>query len=373
MFTTMRLQSKIIALGAIVLICSCNSEKEQVNGTLDKLQKDAAEGKYMYAHQDDLCYGHAWPHVADIAADEIDKSDVKSVCGDFPAIVGFDLGGIELEDSCNLDGVSFEFMHKAAEKHIERGGIVTLSWHPRNPLTMAPGQSYPEGTAWDISSDKVVASIVNGGENEAKFDLWLDRVSEFISTIHNPDGTPAEIIFRPWHEHNFSWFWWGQDLCSKEDYITLWKKTYDNLVVKHGLTSLVWAYSPNGVFDEAGYLERYPGDDIIDIMGMDFYHFNAGYIIEMKTSLKVMEKLAKERNKVIAVTETGLEGVKDANWWTEQMNEAVKDFPIAYVLTWRNACDKPGHFYGPFPGADCEADFVKFYNSDNTLFLNDIK
>lgn len=368
----MRLSSSLAALGAIAIVCSCASPTQKTNATLDQLKKAAAEGKYMYAHQDDLSYGHSWPHVQDIAGDQIDKSDVKSVCGDFPAIVGFDLGGIELQDSTNLDGVSFEFMHKAAEKHIERGGIVTLSWHPRNPLTMVPGQQFPDGTAWDVSSDKVVASIVNGGENEAKFDLWLDRVADFIATIKNPDGTPAQIIFRPWHEHNFSWFWWGQKLCSTEDYLTLWHKTYDSLVKKHGLTELVWAYSPNGVFDEAGYLERYPGDDIIDIIGFDYYHFNDNFVADMRASLEVMTKIAQERGKVIAVTETGLEGIPEANWWTERVQPSLEGFPVSYVLTWRNACDRATHFYGPFPGADCEADFVNFAASEKTLFLNDI-
>ena len=109
-------------------------------------------------------------------------------------MVGFDLGGIELGNEANLDGVPFGLMRKAALTHLERGGIVTFSWHPRNPLT--------GGDAWDISSDQVVRSILPGGEKHAEFTLWLKRAADFIQSL----GPGAAVIFRPWHENIGSWF-----------------------------------------------------------------------------------------------------------------------------------------------------------------------
>ena len=47
----------------------------------------------------------------------------------------------------------------------------------------------------------------------------------------------------------------------------------------------------------------------------------------------------------------------------------LNKYPIAYVLLWRNAHDKPGHFYMPYPGQKSVSDFVKFYNDKRTLFL----
>ena len=111
----------------------------------------AESGRIAYGHQDDLSYGHAW-RVEDWENDPLDRSDVKAVTGKYPMLAGFDLGGIERADSCNLDGVPFGLIRKAALLHIERGGIVTFSWHPRNPLT--------DGDTWDVSSDQVVRSIL---------------------------------------------------------------------------------------------------------------------------------------------------------------------------------------------------------------------
>lgn len=346
------------------MMCACTTS---VPGTLERLKDAADSGRFMYAHQDDLSYGHFWSHTRDIVADPIENSDVRAVCGDFPAIIGFDLGGIERADSANLDKVSFEFMKKAAETHIARGGMVTFSWHPRNPLT--------GGDAWDVSSDKVVSSILDGGEREDEFMVWLDRAAEFIASIRNPDGSQAQVIFRPWHEHMGSWFWWGKDLCTSEQYVALWEKTYECMVNRHGLCDIVWAYSPNSDVDRQGYMERYPGDGMVDLLGTDIYEYagSENYIANMRRVLSYMTELGHEHGKTIIVSETGSEGIKNPRWWTDVLEKSLEGFNIGYVLTWRNACDRPEHFYGPYPGAACEQDFICFYESDRTMFLKDIR
>ena len=82
----------------------------------------------MFGHQDDPFYGIGWQY-------EPNRSDVLESCGDYPAIMGFELGGIEMGDAKNLDSVPFDLMRREIIAHHQRGGIVTISWHPRNPLT----------------------------------------------------------------------------------------------------------------------------------------------------------------------------------------------------------------------------------------------
>ena len=55
---------------------------------------------YMFGHQDDPFYGLTWQW-------ERGRSDVKEASGDYPAVMGFDLGGIEMGDEKNLDSVPF--------------------------------------------------------------------------------------------------------------------------------------------------------------------------------------------------------------------------------------------------------------------------
>ena len=73
------------------------------------------------------------------------------------------------------------------------------------------------------------------------------------------------------------------------------------------------------------------------------------------------------------MTETGYEGLKDAQWWTQTLQPALADYPIAYVLVWRNARERITHFYTPYPGQESAEDFKSFYNDSITLFANDVK
>lgn len=154
----------------------------------------------------------------------------------------------------------------------------------------------------------------------------------------------------------------------------LWKITYDRLCQK-GVDNLLYAYSPGGGYNTVEeYLERYPGDSIIDLIGFDCYQFDKKSFIEtMEKSLTIMAEVGKLHDKPIAVTETGYEAIPDSVWWTNVLLPIVNKYLVSYVLVWRNARERTNHYYAPYPGQISVADFVKFYNEPKTLFLNDIK
>ena len=377
---------KILMMSVVTLLfvgCKGNNENkaddplaasgrtQRTENLLTNLKEQAKKG-YMYGHQDDPVYGVGW------VGDE-NRSDVKSVCNDYPAVMGFDLGHLELGDSVNLDGVPFSRMRKEIINQFERGGVVTLSWHLDNPLT--------GGTAWVNGGEKAeqekqtVASVLEGGENHEIFLTWLDRVANFLNSLQTSYGVKVPVLFRPWHEHTGSWFWWGQNLCSIEQYKALWVLT-ENRLKEDGVTNALFAYSPGSEYGEHEemYLERYPGDEYIDVIGFDHYcTAQEGDTLGLKKYTEQLEILlttlccvAEKHGKVPAITETGYESVKCDNWWTAYLQPACDKFPIAYVLTWRNAHDKPGHLYAPYPGQQSAEDFVAFYNADKTLFVQDL-
>lgn len=346
------------------------------NYLMSALENASSSGKFFYIHQDDIVYGHEWK-VEDIVGDALERSDVKSVCGAYPSGVGFDLGGIEIASEANLDGVSFSLMRRAAVTHYERGGLVTFSWHPRNPCT--------GGDAWDVSSDKVVLSLLPGGENAYVFLKWLDYVADFLSSLKDSRGNVIPVIFRPWHEHLGTWFWWGSDCCTETQYRQLYTMTHDYLVNERGLRNIVWAYSPNSNFSEETFFSRYPGDEFVDIIGVDHYTYMSPdssidkaqrltaakefYIDVMRNDMSILEKISAEHGKPFALCETGFESIPDPAWWTGTLLEGLKDIPVCYVLTWRNAWDKPGHYFAPFTGSADAEDFRAFYSDERTVFL----
>lgn len=163
---------------------------------------------------------------------------------------------------------------------------MSLSWHVRNPLT--------GGDSWDVSDSTVVSSILPGGTNYEKFSGWLDKVAFFLNSLKTKDGTKIPVLFRPWHEHTGNWFWWGANQCSSTNYKQLWRMTAEQLAVK-GVNNVLYVYSSSsGLKDSCQYLERYPGDDLIDVLGYDAYQGDSlSFINDMKSSLDVVSEVGK--------------------------------------------------------------------------------
>lgn len=363
---------KIYVAGALLItgLASCNStyKKEKDNSSFKRTAetesllaslKTMPEHGFMFGHHDDPLYGIGWE------GDE-GRSDVKSVCGDYPAVMSFDLGHIELGHDKSLDKISFDKIRKEIIAQYHRGGMSTISWHLDNPLT--------GGDSWDVSDTTVVTSILPGGTNHEKILGWLDRLANFMNSLKTADGVKIPILFRPWHEHTGSWFWWGQKLCSAEEYKALWRLTYDRLCKKE-VNNLLYAYSPGSEPNTPEeYLERYPGDDIIDLIGFDCYQMNKEtYIEHMKKSLDIITEVGRTHNKAIAVTETGYEAIPDPVWWTEVLLPILSEYPVIYVVVWRNARERETHYYAPYPGQVSAENFLKFYQDPKTLFAADVE
>ncbi len=358
---------------AMLLTLSCSTGDGRRAGPADRsatpetaamlagLNQAAGEG-IMFGHQDDLSYGIGWVYPAG-------ESDVKRITGDYPAVYGMDLGDIEHRSPVNLDSVPFSDMRTFVDRIWSRGGVITFSWHVDNLLT--------GGTAWDVSSGRVVASVLPGGERHEEFRAWLDNLAEFLASLKDDQGVAIPVIFRPWHEHTGSWFWWGQDLCTTEEFVALWRFTFDYLCGEKNLHNLLFAYSSGGDIDSIGqYLERYPGDDYVDLMGFDYYQMpdagNNSFRENVSRVLGIVTEAAVEHGKLAALTEAGYEGIPDSMWWTTTFWPAIENHRISYALVWRNAHNRPGHFYAPWPGHPSEQDFISFYSFRETLFQSEL-
>ena len=363
-----------------MLMAACGNKEEKEKTTADllteRLQNLQQKG-YMMGHQDDPFYGVTWDGTYRGDSAELGRSDVLATVGDYPAVMGFDLGGIELGDAKNLDSVPFTRIHDEIIAHYERGGIVTISWHPRNPMTTAPrggldGQKFPDGTAWDTSDSTVVASVLPGGSQYEKFQTWMQRVGDFLLTLKTKDDQPIPIIFRPWHENNGSWFWWGQALCSDNEFHGLWDMLQDELKSRK-LSNLVWSYSPNldGNWTEERFLARYPGNERVTLIGEDAYQWGTeeDFVKQLNADLTFLSDFAQKNGKLLAMTECGYKNIPDSTWFTRVLKPQMDKYPLSYFLLWRNYKKE---YFGPSPELPCAADFKKLYEAKNTLFLKDI-
>lgn len=324
---------------------------------------------FLFGHQDTDAYGVKWKG-------ERQRSDIKDVCGSYPAVHGWDIGR-DLSGSENIDGVPFKDMQFWIAQAYDRGGINTISWHWDNPAT--------QGNSWDKTP--AVKDILPGGSKHEILLRQLDLLADFFNNCQSGD-VKVPIIFRPWHEHNGDWFWWGKGNCTEEEYIKLYRFTVDYLKNEKGIHHLIFAFSPDRGRIELkkaidDYMYGYPGDEYVDIIGLDNYRdvgikWNKRTPEEQRADfvniLTVVSRIAVEKNKVAALTETGLEGVANPKWFTEVILKPVKENPaiqIAWVLVWRNANET--HHYAPYPGHAAEKDFVEFCKDGKTLLENDIQ
>jgi len=318
----------------------------------------------MFGHQDDLAYGVGWKYVDG-------RSDVKDVVGDYPAVYGWELGNIEHDLPYDLDSVPFDKMRNYIKEAFERSGVITISWHADNP--------WNGNSAWDTTH--AVQSILPGGSKYELYKTWLNRIADFLASLKSDNGTLIPIVFRPFHELTGNWFWWGQNECTSTEFKLLFRSTVDYLRNEKGLHNLLIVYNTAGNFKtKEEFLERYPGNDVVDLISFDSYQYgdpqkNNSFVHELNTKLAILEEVAKEKNKIPALAETGYEAVPYANWWTETLWKGIGDHKISYVLVWRNHGLQPNghmHYYAPYKGQTSANDFISFYKLDKTLFEKDV-
>jgi mannan endo-1,4-beta-mannosidase len=319
----------------------------------------------LFGHQHATEYGHGW------AGDE-NRSDVKSVIGSHPAVIGVDFS--------EFSGLPVEVSQKAKEsvrKNVvdtyNRGGVTTAAWHFRNPVSKG-------GFYWvDSLSLPAVKYIIPGGEAHQQYKDILKGIGEWAHSIKGADGKLVPIIFRPFHEFDGGWFWWGKPHCSREEFISLWRFTVSYLRDTLEVHNFIYAFSPDNRFNnEVQFLERYPGDEWVDMVGMDNYGDMGRDKYDLTTAakkLKIVSDYAQKAGKLAAFTETGLESIPNTTWWTNTLLKVMKtdNMKLCYVLVWRNDMRSPTHYYAPYPDQVSVPDFINFYNDPYTLFEKDLK
>lgn len=367
-----KLVNVVLAFSIANFFCSAHAELINPNATIQTKQLyqnlQGLEGKVLFGHEDSLAYGNDWWGTKQAPL----YSDIKGLTGSYPAVFGADIGGIGLGNDKNLDGVSFNDYRHYIQSTFQMGGVNTISWHMYSPVD---GHN-----SW--SKNSYVSSLIPGGKDHQKLKGYLDSFIAFNETLKvDKDNKQIwiPIVFRPWHEHNGDWFWWGKGHTTEQEYKALWKFTVEYLIDKKQ-NNLIFAFSPDrsrlDLADfKTSYLYGYAGDQYVDLLGMDNY-WDLGHgsnklssVLQQAQFIESLEKLtdlASKKRKVSALTEGGQEGVKEPNFWSERfvagLLHSEKTRRLSYALVWRNNFSgngKQGHFFASYPGQGNDDDFIK--------------
>ena len=366
-----------------------------------KLWTLADSNQTLFGHQDDTFFGVGWVGIPD-------RSDVLETSGSYPAVYGWEIGSLELGAPNNVDGVPFDRMREEIIAAYQRGGVMTISWHMSNPVT---GENFYDRTS-------AVSTILPGGSNHDMYRGWLDQFVQFDRSL-TVSGVPwnesehlVPVILRPFHEHNCRTFWWGKrnpeypnENATEDEYRALWRFTVDYLRDTTGLHNLLYAYSPDarcldgrnsdytfpdlGTF-QTGYFYAYPGDDYVDVLGLDYYQNAYPYrrgvddalygLAGFQSSLDMLVGTSHGRDdlKIPALTETGGQYWELPNseiWWTGFLYRGLigtrsSGGQVAWALTWRN-WDEMNHV-APYPDHPSVMDFIKFKERPMIHFEDEI-
>ncbi|GAA0881887.1 glycosyl hydrolase [Sphingobacterium siyangense subsp. cladoniae] len=319
--------------------------------------------KVILGQQDALCYGRYWK-------DEPDRSDIKDVTGSHPALLGLDFQPLTHVEKPYRESETKRLVDQVKEMY-QRGGIITFSWHMSNPVN---GGTYE----WKNNPQLAVKEILPGGKSNGVYQSYLYKIGDFLAQCKGAKGEPIPIIFRPFHEFDGDWFWWGKGHASTEEFVQLWRYTVSFLKDNLGIHHVLYAFSPDCKFQTSSdYLAQYPGDDYVDILGMDnYWDFRPdGANDPAAASLKmgIVSCIAQQKGKIAALTETGLEGITDPKWFTMVLQPMLTKWPLAYCMLWRNSVDIQTHYYVPTEDHPAAEDFKKFCRKDHIILLNDLK
>ncbi len=128
------------------------------------------------------------------------------------------------------------------------------------------------------NSSNLLDVVTNGHLANSNFNKELDSLALGFSQLQDSNVT---IIFRPFHEMNGNWFWWGSKTSTlpvNSDYTALWNYIFNYLTNVKELHNILWCYAPSARESSVGNpafkseLFYYPGDSLVDIIGLDIYN-----------------------------------------------------------------------------------------------------
>jgi len=175
---------------------------------------------------------------------------VHEVTGQWPAIIGVDYADFGRGD------LTFAAPNQAVIDYWKRGGLPNVSAHLYNPANPQRGGLRDKGVDLD-------ALLAEGTPTHA---AWMHELDQLAGGLQELKAAGVVVLWRPLHEMNGGWFWWGGH--EPEKFIRVWRHMFDYFTKTKGLDNLLWVYGPNHGKRTADY---YPGDAYVDIVGLDVY------------------------------------------------------------------------------------------------------
>jgi len=190
---------------------------------------------------------------------------VRELTGKTPQLWGCDFANYD------KPGHAEQVVQAAYKKHQE-GYTITLMWHAGRPLDDPPF-GWKESIQAKLT-DKEWEELITPGT--ALNGRWIRQVDTIAAYLKKLQVLGVPVLWRPYHELNGVWFWWGNRKGEKGS-AGLYRMMYDRFVNHHRLDNLLWVWNTNAprslIKDEAyAYEDYFPGLEYVDVLAADVYH-----------------------------------------------------------------------------------------------------
>ncbi|MGI9551156.1 MAG: glycosyl hydrolase [Aurantibacter sp.] len=213
--------------------------------------------------------------------------------------------------------------------HWAQGGLITLSWHADNPFADGYDVYWNTVDNKDQINLKALLRDADHSLERTSYRTELDNIAGALQKLRDAGLT---VIWRPFHEMNGDFFWWGANAYNNQqtneaDFKALWIDLYNTLTFDYGLDNLIWTYS---VIPDHGWnadvTAFYPGSDYVDLVGMDYYGAHPNF-----PDYNALKSLGK----TIVMSESGPTDAGYGNWNMMQLVNSLKG-KAAYFLQWHS-------------------------------------
>ena len=170
--------------------------------------------------------------------------------GHWPAIIGVDYADF------GRGSLTFKVPNAACLEYAKQGGLVTISAHLYNPANPKGGGLRDKGVD--------LATLLQPGTDTHQ--RWMRELDLLAGGLQELKDAGVVVLWRPFHEMNGGWFWWGAK--DPDTFIKVWRHMFDYFTQTKGLDNLLWVYAPNHGQKTAQY---YAGDRYVDLVGLDAY------------------------------------------------------------------------------------------------------
>ncbi|MDR6562311.1 MULTISPECIES: glycosyl hydrolase [unclassified Arcicella] len=251
--------------------------------------------------------------------------ELHSQTGKYPGLLGLEYG--------SRPNVPHDVINQMMIDHWNKGGIVTLTWCADNPFKDGYNGNWNAIINKDSINLKSLLSIAPDSKAKASYWTELMQVAKALKKLKDAG---VVVLWRPFHEMNGSWFWWGpnddKQPTNLEDFKILWQDMHKTFR-KMGLDNLVWVYAPNNPFSSStkeAVLTMYPGDSYVDIVGMDIYK---APVPDFTDNYELLKKL----NKTIVIAECG-DDIDNKGTKVLDETEIVKKYKgkAGYFMQWHS-------------------------------------